>query len=111
MDRSNLPPAVVDALRRGNKIEAIKLLREAMGGLGLAEVKAFVDRLERGGAAAPAPKATVKPAMRSAHPAPAAPRRDGLSPGEEPRSSSNPIPLIGLIALAGLALWLFSRYG
>ena len=37
-----LPPEVVDALRRGNKIEAIKRLRTATG-LGLAEAK---DRIE-----------------------------------------------------------------
>jgi hypothetical protein len=37
-----LPPDVVNALRRGNKIEAIKLLRQATG-LGLAEAKDVVD--------------------------------------------------------------------
>ena len=37
-----LPPAVVEALQRGNKVEAIKLLRDATG-LGLKEAKDWVD--------------------------------------------------------------------
>ena len=45
----NLKPeqrqAIVAALKAGNKIEAIKLCREATG-LGLAEAKDFVERLE-----------------------------------------------------------------
>ena len=45
----NLTPAqrqaIVAALQAGNKIEAIKLCREATG-LGLAEAKDFVERLE-----------------------------------------------------------------
>src|SRR3974377_480055 len=36
--RGNLPPEVVAALRNGNKIEAIRLLRQATG-VGLAEAK------------------------------------------------------------------------
>lgn len=38
-------PEVAEALARGNKIEAIKLLREATG-LGLKESKDAVDRME-----------------------------------------------------------------
>ena len=58
----NLKPeqrqAIVAALRAGNKIEAIKLCREATG-LGLAEAKDFVERLETlpEAAVAPAPEA------------------------------------------------------
>ena len=114
MDRSKLPPAVIEALRSGNKIQAIKLLRETLGGLGLAEAKGILDHLEKG-EAAPAPaKPGPKPAVRivkTVHADPTAPSRDGLSPGEEPRSNSNPISVIGLIVLAMLGLWLFSRYG
>ncbi len=49
--------AVVVALKNGNKIEAIKLCREATG-LGLAEAKDFVERLETSPDAplAPAPE-------------------------------------------------------
>jgi ribosomal protein L7/L12 len=42
-----LPPEAKAALAAGNKIEAIKSLREATG-LGLAEAKEVVDRAERG---------------------------------------------------------------
>jgi ribosomal protein L7/L12 len=39
-------PQIQDALRRGNKIEAIKLYRE-LTGVGLAEAKDAIDRAER----------------------------------------------------------------
>ncbi len=45
-DMANDPvmsPQVQDAIRRGNKIEAIKIYRE-LTGLGLAEAKAVLDR-------------------------------------------------------------------
>lgn len=46
---SDLPNEIIDAVRqalfRGNKIEAIKLYREATG-LGLTESKEFIDALE-----------------------------------------------------------------
>jgi ribosomal protein L7/L12 len=41
-----LAPQVEDALRRGNKIEAIKIYRE-LTGLGLAEANQAIDRAER----------------------------------------------------------------
>ena len=48
---SNQPPwadpRVVDALRRGNKIEAIKIYRE-LTNTGLAEAKAVIDKIETG---------------------------------------------------------------
>jgi ribosomal protein L7/L12 len=39
-------PQIQNALRRGNKIEAIKLYRE-MTGVGLAEAKSAIDRAEQ----------------------------------------------------------------
>ncbi|HEX6035201.1 MAG TPA: ribosomal protein L7/L12 [Anaerolineales bacterium] len=42
----SLSPQIQDALRRGNKIEAIKIYRE-LTGVGLAEAKAVIDRAER----------------------------------------------------------------
>ena len=39
-------PEIQEALRRGNKIEAIKLYRE-LTGVGLAEAKEAMDRAER----------------------------------------------------------------
>ena len=41
-----LPPEVIEAIRQGRKIEAIKILREAKG-LGLANAKVLVDRAWR----------------------------------------------------------------
>ncbi len=41
-----LSPQIQDALRRGNKIEAIKLYRE-LTGVGLAEAKSAIDRAEQ----------------------------------------------------------------
>lgn len=43
---SDLPQEVLQAVRDGRKIEAIKLLREATG-LGLAHAKVLVDRAAR----------------------------------------------------------------
>ena len=40
-----LAPQIQDALRRGNKIEAIKIYRE-LTGVGLAEAKQVIDRAE-----------------------------------------------------------------
>jgi ribosomal protein L7/L12 len=41
-----LAPQIQEALRRGNKIEAIKIYRE-LTGVGLAEAKQAIDRAER----------------------------------------------------------------
>ena len=41
-----LAPQVQEALKRGNKIEAIKIYRE-LTGVGLAEAKQAIDRAER----------------------------------------------------------------
>ena len=49
-----LPPEVLAHLKIGNKIEAIKTLREKTG-LGLEEAKDWIDAYERGGAPAPLP--------------------------------------------------------
>jgi len=44
----NVPPAVAEALRSGNKIEAIKRYREATA-VGLKEAKDFVEEIQRRG--------------------------------------------------------------
>jgi hypothetical protein len=43
---ADLPPAVLDALRRGRKIEAIKEYRQASG-VGLKEAKEYIEELQR----------------------------------------------------------------
>src|SRR5437867_4473328 len=89
-----LPPDVVDALRKGNKIEAIKRLREATK-IGLAEAKGVIDALEaaqKGQSPPSAPAAPHAPRGMQVSHAPHVPRHTGrptgLSPGEVPRTSS-----------------------
>lgn len=48
----HLPPAVIDAIRLGNKIEAIKILREVRG-ISLKDAKEAVDAYAEG---RPAPR-------------------------------------------------------
>jgi hypothetical protein len=43
-----LPPAVLEAMRNGNKIEAIKRYRE-FAGVGLKEAKDFIEDVQRRG--------------------------------------------------------------
>jgi ribosomal protein L7/L12 len=43
---ANLPPGVEDALRRGEKIQAIKLYREATQA-GLRDAKEFIEEVQR----------------------------------------------------------------
>ena len=101
-----LPPQVVDALRRGDKIAAIKILREASG-VGLAEAKGLVDHHE--GVGAPAPHPVRSAAMNAARAARTA-RGDGLGPGEQPRSSGG-TAFIAMAVMAAIGLWLYSQFG
>ena len=114
-DRNSLPPEVIDALKRGNKIEAIKRLREAMA-LGLAEAKNVVEAHDMvSGNSAPKEKAKPKAGMQSAaakhtssyirH------RDDDLSPGEVPRSMASPVGIVIAIAAVAAAAWLYSEFG
>ena len=98
-----LPPEVVDALRRGNKIEAFKLLRKAVG-VGLAEAKARAE--------AHAPEAAADRPMSGNVPhAPlsAGGRRvPGLSPGEVPRTGNGGPAIVVLLIAFGAGAWLYS---
>jgi ribosomal protein L7/L12 len=94
-----LPDAVAEALRRGDKNAAIKLLRERTG-LGL---KAARERIEAAGfpaAAAAAP--TTMPHLDHRIDAPRdllAPRAHGLAPGEVPRSNGAFWLVLALLAI------------
>jgi hypothetical protein len=46
LTEDELPPEVIEAVREGRKLEAIKILREDTG-LGLANAKVLVDRVAR----------------------------------------------------------------
>lgn len=75
-----LPPEAIEALKRGNPIEAIKIIRKVTGA-GLAEAKGLVDHIQKGmkGARPSAP-------MHVAHPHIP---RPGLGPGEVPRGGGS----------------------
>ena len=103
-----LPDAVVEALQRGDKNAAIKLLRERTG-LGL---KAARERIEAAGSAAASfPADGAPPALphldhRIDAPRDVlAPRANGLAPGEVPRSNGAFWLVLALLAiLAGYFL-------
>ena len=119
-----LPPGVIEALKAGNKIEAIRILRESTK-MGLAEAKAAVEMLDKmkgvvgfaQGIAnvAQAAKATtvtskassvtknVRPVKMQAKPAQVPLRRPGMSPGEVPRESSGALG-IAILVIVGLAV-------
>ena len=96
----NLPPDVVEALRKGHKVEAIKRLRET-NKIGLAEAKALIDALEKAHVVAGKPGAprSVADVARGKH----------LGPGEVPRSSSSGAAAVVMIAIAALGAWYFLR--
>jgi tripartite-type tricarboxylate transporter receptor subunit TctC len=95
--RPILPPQVLEALKSGNKIEAIKLLREG-GQLGIAEAKAMLDRLEGKAAAKAKSVKPVKMVAKAHVHQHYDPRRPGLSPGEVPRSGAGFGWLVLLVA-------------
>jgi ribosomal protein L7/L12 len=88
--RAVLPPAVLSAMARGDKIEAIKLARETTG-LGLKEAKEAVE------AAASSAPAAVHRSSRS------------LSPGEVPRGRINWLGVATFFALGVVVLLLAAR--
>ena len=118
--RPQIPPGVLEALKQGNKIEAIRILRESTK-MGLAESKAAVEMLDKmkgvvGAAQAIANVAqAVRPTVTSttasvtknvrmhAKPGPAPLRRPGMSPGEMPRDG-NGVVGIAILVIVGLAL-------
>ena len=109
----SLPPEIFNALREGRQVEAIKLLRKATG-LGLVETKAMLDgflrtqaqaQLAKGKSAANKVSISVASPPRARSDIP--PRRAGLSPGEEPRTSAGPwslLLIVGALVVAGLLL-------
>ncbi|HEX4331249.1 MAG TPA: ribosomal protein L7/L12 [Usitatibacter sp.] len=106
-EKLTLSPEVVAALRGGNKIEAIRLIREKSG-IGLAEAKAVVDAFEkvRGFAGGAGVSIRKKVAMERE----SAPQRAGLSPGEVPRSGGAWKAAIVVAVLVVLAI-LWARHG
>src|SRR5258706_1917829 len=94
------PADVVDALKQGNKIEAIRRLRAATK-VGLAEAKAAIDAAEGHGAFA---SGTHSPAHSVG-------ARTTLSPGEVPRSGGNKLAHVVIALVAAGARWLLRKIG
>jgi len=105
----SLPPKVAEALRRGDKIGAIKLLRE-VARVGLAEAKTAIDAANRSSqvrkpaAAAPSSHTPHSPPHQTRAVSPL--YSPGLSPGEVPRRSSG-IGFVFLLIVAAIAIGLF----
>lgn len=105
-----LPPGVLDAMRQGNKIEAIRLLREATGA-GLVEAKGTIESFEASMVAPAASReapVTTKPAAHP-HPMPVSSvpaEHDGLSPGEVPRTNAKAMGFVVALVIALVVIWL-----
>jgi hypothetical protein len=110
----SLPPNVVEALRRGDKIGAIKLLRE-VARVGLAEAKNAIDTANRQSAThRPEHNPEHRPAAAGTPPHSPPPQvpaastlySPGLSPGEVPRTSGG-MGFVIVVIIAVIAIWLF----
>ena len=95
-------PGVADALKKGNKIEAIRILREKTG-LGMKEAKDAIDRF---------PVDTIE--HTKTYDSPKATQtlsRPGLAPGEEPRTSGGgQWLLIAAIIVGALIFYVYQRF-
>ena len=97
--RPHLPPGVLEALKQGNKIEAIRLLRESTK-MGLAETKAMVEMLGNvKQSVASKPNGPVRMHARVQPQVHLPLRRPGLSPGEVPRHGSGVMGIIVVLAI------------
>jgi ribosomal protein L7/L12 len=114
-----LPPEVVNALKRGDKIEAIKMLRAARG-IGLAEAKGAIEA--HGTEPSEVQMATDHPTDESVDHIPRSPsaaahprlkpagyvRREGLSPGEVPRTNNAlQVVMVFLAIMLAIGVYLF----
>jgi len=104
-DTHNIPPQVLQAVQRGNLIEAIKFLRQHKPQLGLAEAKALIEAIQRQ-ANVPAlvqkAQARVEGGMHPhgpAHPIPSSMMNPHVSPGEVPRTGSGSVFAVMVIAI------------
>jgi ribosomal protein L7/L12 len=92
--RGAFPPAAAEALRRGHKIEAIRLVREHLG-IGLKEAKDLVEQHEQ----------LIVPTVEGLSP------RNGLSPGEVPRTSGRITWLLVAAAIVAGLIYHFALRG
>src|SRR4051812_27088765 len=106
-DPTNIPPQVIQAVQRGNLIEAIKYMRQHKPQLGLAEAKALIEAIQRQGvpplvqkAHARAESAMQGNAPTTHHAIPSAAMNPNVSPGEMPRSGGNSVFAVLVVAIA-----------
>jgi hypothetical protein len=97
MDHTTLPAPVLEALRQGNKIEAIKRMRE-QAGLGLKEAKDAVEAYEASAAGLTMPAGLMSGQTLASQ----------LSPGQV-RSGPSALGWIvcAIVAIGALAYFLF----
>ena len=106
-EKITLSPEAVAALRNGNKIEAIRLMREKSG-IGLAEAKAVVDAFEKVSAIPHAAKVVMKQSIQVRRGAPVHLESppSGLSPGEVPRGGGSWKTAVAIaVGIAVAILW------
>lgn len=112
----NIPPQVIQAVQRGNLIEAIKQLRKHKPQLGLAEARALIEAIQAQAAQGGVPplvqkardKVAAKVSSQTPHtphaqahpPIPAGMMDPHRSPGEVPRSSHGAGLMFVLVAFA-----------
>jgi hypothetical protein len=104
-DPHNIPPQVIQAVQRGNLIEAIKQLRQHKPQLGLAEAKALIEAIQK--QATPMvqnAQARVEGKMHAHapthHAIPTSAMNPNVSPGEMPRSGGTSAFAVLVIAIA-----------
>jgi hypothetical protein len=110
-----IPPEAEAALRAGNKIEAIKLIRQPMN-VGLAESKAVLEAFaanpnsSAARHAVDAPGTQMKSAASPRATAPGYVRRVGLSPGEVPRENGALHAVMFIVAILA-AIVAYIKFG
>lgn len=107
-------PGVADAIRKGNKIDAIRILREKTG-LGLKEAKDSVEQFpgsSMGDGTHPEPPRQpplTQPTPWQPKPWQPTLSRHGLAPGEVPQTIWSRWWIVGLIILVALTYYLYMR--
>src|SRR3954462_10982961 len=96
-DPTNIPPQVIQAVQRGNLIEAIKYMRQHKPQLGLAKAKALIEANKKQGVPPLVQKAQARVEAHASqtphtphahHAVPSANMRPNVSPGEVLRTGS-----------------------
>ena len=109
-DTHNIPPQVIQAVQRGNLVEAIKFMRQHKPQLGLAEAKALIEAIQKQATpmvqnaqarveGAMHPHGPAHPPHGPAHPIPSSMMNPHVSPGEVPRTGSGSVFAVMVIAI------------